>query len=123
MDYVALAQKINALDFDTVYRIVGSDVEVINDIYAPSVYHSATDDVNIDGSGWECLTGMTAQYLYNGAVMHQSEYIGATIAKRLSEMSEDDVVFATVVVSVIDGDEEDSSDDVAGWAIAYRNRI
>lgn len=48
--------------------------------YAPEVYHSETNDIEIQGDGWQALTGYTGQYGYDGAVMHPSEYIGGTLA-------------------------------------------
>jgi len=55
-------------------------------VYAPEVYHSETDDIEIDGVAgrrgetWEALYGYTGQYSYNGAVMHSSEFLGGGLA-------------------------------------------
>ena len=57
-----------------------------HDVYAPEVYHSETDDIEIDGIAgrrgetWEALYGYTGQYSYNGAVMHSSEFLGGGLA-------------------------------------------
>jgi len=57
-----------------------------HDVYAPEVYHSDTDDIEIDGIAgrtgkvWEALHGYTGQYSYNGAVMHASEFLGGALA-------------------------------------------
>lgn len=114
----SLASVIDDFEFDTVFRIVDGRAIEDPDEYAPSVYHSETNDVDIDGDSWKCLTGMTGQYSYNGAVMHSSEFVGNSIAERLEELSEDSdgqIVFALVTVECIDDDEP------AGWAIAYKD--
>lgn len=112
-DFVKLGEDINALDFDTVFRILGGAVVPCAGEYAPAVYHDEACDVVVDGSGWECFTGLTGQYSYNGAVMHASEFVGCCIASYLSEHA-DEAMFALVVVNCLD------SEDAAGWAIAYR---
>lgn len=98
-----LGEEINALEFDTVFRIEDGQVVTVDNLYAPTVMHDPTADVEIDGD-WECLTGMTGQYGYNGAVMHPSEYIGRGIAQVLSEQDEG-TVFAIVTVDAYPDDE------------------
>jgi hypothetical protein len=127
IDYDQLGKEINALDFDTVFRVEGADVITVHDVYAPSVFHDPITDVTIDGAGWHCLTGMTGQYSYNGAVMHNSEFIGAGIAEILAT-DDPGTLFAIVVVSVFPEDCEDHEDhaasgdcEPAGWAIAYKS--
>lgn len=136
MSYVELGKQINALDFGQVFRIEGGAVIVRPDEYAPEVYHDDDTDVMIltmDGARWQCLTGMTNQDHYNGAVMHSSEFIGAGIAELLDERSRDAaedgdiVMFVAVVVEVLPDSGDDTDDDtgsgetdVAGWAIAYK---
>jgi hypothetical protein len=127
IDYDQLGKEINALDFDTVFRIEGADVVIVPDVYAPEVTHDSIMDVNIDGAGWHCLTGMTGQYSYSGAVMHSSEFIGSAIAKILAT-DDPGTLFAIVIVSVLPDDCEDHEDhtasgdcEPAGWAIAYKS--
>ena len=92
-----------------------------SDQYAPEVFHSDTDDVEIAGEGWEALTGMTGQYGYNGAVMHPSECVGEGIGARLLEIAQDSgefETFALVVVEVFPTD-DDPEPEPAGWAILH----
>lgn len=110
-----LAEEINALEFDTVFTVRDGEVIVLPNEYAPSVYHDETSDVLIDGDEWDCLTGLTGQYGYHGAVMHPSEFIGNGVADVIEEYAVDDgAMFAIVVVYDMDDDEP------IGWAIAYR---
>lgn len=63
---------------------------------------------------WEALTGYTGQHAYNGPVMHASEYLGGRLA---------DDILATpgiYVVTSVEGypeDQEDGSEEPAGWTI------
>lgn len=67
--------------FDTAYSATTG--EHVGGLYIPTVEHSDTSDVLIDGVGladgpgplgdWHALTGHTAQHGYRGAVMHPSE--------------------------------------------------
>lgn len=127
VDLHQLAEEIDALDFDTVFRIEDGVVVIVDDVYAPEVYFDAEEDVTIEGDGdWHCLTGMTRQYSYSGAVMHGSEHVGSGIAEILAE-DDPGTLFAIVVVNVLPGDCEDHDDcgedgcEPAGWAIAYRS--
>lgn len=128
VDFEALGKAIQALDFDTVFTIQGSDVVRVDHIYAPSVTHDPDADIWIDGAEWECLTGMTGQYGYHGAVMHASEVIGSGIAELLTEY-DPGTLFAIVIVDVLSDDCEDHEDhgdgncEPAGWAIAYRDSV
>ena len=116
MSIKQLADEIQALDFDTVFRLADGELIEVNDQYAPSVYNDPADDVYLDDSRWACFTGFTGQYGYNGAVMHSSELVGTGIAQHIADYAAecDDCLFSLVVVN----DLED--DDVIGWAIAYR---
>ena len=120
-EFVGLAADIDALEFDTVFRIIDGEMVPCDNVWAPSVYHDDDDDVSIDGhDGWQCFTGLTGQYGYSGAVMHSSEYVGCCIAKYLAEYASEatDVVFALVVVNDLDDMEYP-----AGWAITYREYV
>lgn len=121
-DMDVLGETIQRLEFDTVFEVKVSDGTVIerHDLYAPTVTNDPDGDVDVDGEGWECLTGMTGQYGYNGAGMHASEYIGTGIAERLYDMAvtaaEDGERLAFVAVVIDDADDGEPD----GWAIAYR---
>lgn len=115
--YSTLAKIIQSLDFDHVFGIDELSVtEAPPGIYAPAVYYDAEEDVVIAGEGWDCMTGLTGQYGYHGAVMHPFEFVGPGIAEAMEELNKDQgpLLFALVVVEVLDEDEP------AGWAIAYR---
>jgi hypothetical protein len=111
-----LADKIQALEFDTVFSIEDGAVVERHDLYAPSVYNDPDNDIYLDDSRWDCFTGLSGQYGYNGAVMHSSELFGVNLALYLLDYAQqcDDVVFSLVVVNDLD------DEDAVGWAIAYR---
>lgn len=133
--YQELAPVINALDFDTVFEFIGGEPVRVDTQWAPEVYHDPAGDVTIDSEEWECLTGLTGQYCYHGAVMHSSEFVGGFLAEVIVETAtgaaEDGkrCVFAIVVVNVFpeddpdydpDNPEDSESPEPAGWAIAYK---
>jgi len=110
------------VEFDVPFT-VGHSGNVYNpatrDVHAPSVWHDETDDIVIDGEGWEALTGYTGQYSYNGAVMHASEQLSGRLA--------DDILttpgtYVLVVVEVLEDDGEDTGEypEPAGWAVLRR---
>lgn len=77
----------------------------------PTVYHHPEHDIEIEGrQKWTALTGYTGQYSYNGAVMHNSEYMGGRL--------EDDVRATPgtyVMVEVLDLDAPDDMPE--GWVV------
>lgn len=120
-----LAEVMQRQDFDHVWYLdeYGSVADAPGNIWAPSVFNCDTNDVDIDGRGvWECVTGMTGQYSYHGAVMHASEYIGGGMAEEVAHIADrgdgERVYFAVVAVEVYP-DEEDEEPEPAGWTIAY----
>lgn len=126
-DMTALAATIQAFEFDHVFTLnTDGTITEPAGVYAPSVYHDPDGDVTIDawpaGTRWTCMTGLTGQDSYHGAVMHASEFVGRGVAQAMFDLTEDGpVTFALVVVYCLpDEDEPDADDDVAGWAIAYR---
>lgn len=99
------------IEFDQVFT-VGEDGSITfpDNVWAPAVYNSDENDVDIEGDGWEALTGYTRQDRYRGAVMHASEYFGGGMR--------DDILSTPgtyVLTVVIDLDEED--DNIIGWCI------
>lgn len=111
-----LADTIQALDFDTVFRLVDGEVIEVQDEYAPNVYNDPDDDVYLEDSRWSCFTGLTGQYGYNGAVMHSSELFSANLALYLLDHDQecDDCLYSLVVVNDLEDDEP------IGWAIVHR---
>lgn len=122
MDQYSLAKEIQALDFDTVFRVEEWAVVELHGggEYAPDVWHDETGDVTIDGERWKAITGMTGQYGYHGAVMHASEFVGSGIAQHLAEDYDPGTLFAMVIVNV-DSEDDGEYPEPAGWAIVYRN--
>lgn len=90
--------------------------------WAPEVWNaSSEDDVYVQGTGWQVLTGHTGQYGYNGAVQHTSE--------QWSQCHVDDLVrladhpghaLLFTIVEVRDEDGELNDGDPIGWAVAYK---
>lgn len=120
VDLDLLGKQINELDFDTVFKIVDGVPVRIDDEWAPEVYNDTELDVVIEGDDWRCLTGLTGQYGYHGAVMHSSELVGRSIAEEIFDMG-DEWMFAMVIVGV-DPAHDDPEPEPAGWSIAYKNR-
>lgn len=119
----ALAATIHAFEFDHVFTLHpdGSITEP-DGVWAPVVYHDDDHDIDIDGSDWSAITGLTGQDRYHGAVMHASEYVGSGVAGVMWQMAidaEEPVTFALVVVECLPTD-DDPEPEPAGWAIVYR---
>lgn len=116
-----MGEWINGLEFGTVFDVTpAGDVEGHPGLYAPEVYNSDTDDVEIAdmaGERWEALTGMTGQYAYNGAVMHSSEFIGDQIARKLMGLAQDET--QTFVVTTVEDIDDDEREGIAGWCILH----
>lgn len=114
-------------DFDAVYGITASGVIIpagapsLSGIYAPDVALSEGADVE-HFVEWQCLTGHTGQYSYNGAVMHPSEQWGPWAVEHLARLADaPGVAFvAFAVVEVRDVDYSFPSGDPIGWAVAYQ---
>ena len=122
---MTLATAIQTVDFDHPFMIVdGLVADAPGNVYAPYVYHSETDDIDIEqlpGDGWQAIKGFTGQYSYHGSVMHPSEYIGDAIADHLREIADEnrETVFVIVSVDVLPDDEDDDPEP-AGWTVLYR---
>jgi Zn finger protein HypA/HybF involved in hydrogenase expression len=116
-----IGEAINAQDFDHCFTLhPDGTITDAPGVYAPSVYHSETNDIDIDGSGWSALTGLTGQDSYSGAVMHASEYIGSGVAEVMMDMVADGpMVFVITTVEVMPEDDDDEPEP-AGWAILYK---
>lgn len=117
-----LAEQINDMEFDHVFTLhPDGSITHPKGIWAPEVYHSEENDIDICGRQWRALTGMTRQDSYYGAVMHQSECIGRGIADYLQELAADEpVTFVVTSVECLPEDGDDVDPFPAGWAILYR---
>lgn len=115
--------NLNSLaEFDAPFQIVNGELVRPADVWAPEVYHSEENDIDIQGDGWYAMTGYTGQDRYNGPVMHASEYLGGGMAEDLIEMAteEPDTVFVVVTVEVLPDDDDDEEPNPAGWVVLYR---
>lgn len=129
----------STFEFDSTYSALTG--EHVGGLYVPTVEHSDTADILIDGIGlvdgpgpvteWRALTGYTGQHGYRGAVMHPSETMSDdAIREAVREAGGD--VFAIVEVGAHDDaepvfpDEPDYCEtygcahEPAGWAVIYR---
>lgn len=90
-----------------------SDVEP--NVYGPDVYVTYDDDgkehVTCEGN-WDMERGWTQQYLYNGPMMHPSEYVGGKIADHILETPG---LWCVVVPYDLD-----SGDLAEGWVLCHR---
>lgn len=113
------------MEFDHVIEVRpdGSVIDAPRDIYAPELIMSTDEDGQILAAdeadyrdqatrqGWDLMTGYTAQYGYNGPVMHPSEYIGGAMERDI--MAQPGYYVALTVDILAD-------EEPAGWAVAYR---
>lgn len=116
-----LLAKVRAQEFDVPFRIypLGTFEGHVSGVYAPSVWHSYTEDIEIDSDAWEPLTGYTGQHGYRGACMHASEDFGPGMVADMWEAARDagqPVTFVTVVIECYPTD-DDPDPEPAGWAI------
>lgn len=99
----------NSIEFYTTFTVLeGGHYEETGD-YAPTVCHVPEHDVIVDSSEWEPLTGYTGQYGYNGAVLHESEYLGGGLLEDILA----DVGGTYVLVPVEDLDDS----ELVGWTV------
>jgi hypothetical protein len=123
--YRQLAETIQKMEFDHVFILhpdgTVTDAPPIRGYWAPEVVNDPDGDVDMCGyHEWSCITGMTGQYGYSGAVMHPSEYVGDGVARVMAEMSAElPIAFCLTVVTDLDTREGD--DNAVGWAICYRD--
>lgn len=125
IDYAAICERVDRLDFDTVFTI-GADgiVREVREHYAPDVFHDPAADVDIMGDGWFTVSdGMTNQYGYRGPVLHQSETFSPGMIERIMFVHDAGTLFAFTAVNVHDDDCESDCDPgvgcecFAGWIV------
>lgn len=101
--------------------------------YGPEIVYAEADDdgqlvkypgasdfaVDMAGYGdWELLRGFTGQYSYNGAIMHESEFIGGPLERHIRENAG---YYVAVIVDVFPTDNEGQGEsENAGWAVAFK---
>lgn len=102
-------------EFDQVFT-VGEDGSITfpEGEFAPVVYNSEENDVDVDGAEWEALTGYTGQYSYHGAVMHSSEYFGGGMRKDILSTP------GTYVLTIVYDLDEEEGDPAIGWCICRK---
>lgn len=129
------------MEFDTVVSVFSNGVvEVLPNIYAPDVtqyideHGSAPNEPEICQSEptiaapdyWEFLTGYTGQHGYNGACMHQSEYVGGRLAQ---DILDEPAVYCVVAIyedCICERDEYDQCidhDTPSSWAVLKLERM
>ena len=123
-ELLELSERIQRMDFDHVFVLdAAGNLTEPSGVWAPDVWHDPDADIEIQGEGWGCMTGLTGQHGYSGAVMHASEVMGGSwgVVRAMIELCGiyGPVAFALVVVNVWP-DDEDEDPEPAGWAIAYR---
>lgn len=127
-------QSLNDLmQFDHVIRV--SEDGTITDVsrpYPPDCYTHYDQSTTLwsepildQDDGWKLLTGFTGQYGYNGAAMHQSEYIGGGLEAHIRKNPGYYVSLAVYPVCDCSEDDacwlgHDSIDDQYSWVVAYR---
>lgn len=114
-EYAALRR----VEFDSPFRVghSGRIYDRVEGVYAPEVFHSETDDVEIVSSDWEAFSaGYTGQWGYNGPVMHQSEYLGGALA---DDILSTPGVYVVCTVEVLPSD-DDPDPFPAGWIVLRR---
>jgi hypothetical protein len=106
----------DVMEFDHVIEVQDDGtVRDRPDLYAPDLFEDElTDD------RWEFFsTGYTGQYLYNGPIMHNSEFIGGRLAQDILDTPG---VYVAVVSYYYPEYPEDGDGEVEyyveGWAIA-----
>jgi len=112
----------NLMAADTVVTVREGEAYASTAFHAPEVRIDTDEDGSImpeheddmveslRRQGWEPETGWTGQYLYSGAIMHPSEYIGGSLARHILETPG---YWATCEV-------ETDGDELAGWLVAHR---
>jgi len=112
-DYMALSHM---MEFDHPITVGADGVardEHPEGLWAPEALHDGPADVLLDGvpwrehRDWELLTGYTGQYVYNGAVLHASEFIGGGLAR--------DILATPGVYVAVAVECEPSDDDGDRW--------
>lgn len=125
INLVSHEELAEAMDFDHVITVYPNGTIGDSKYYAPEVWQEldkdgqAIKEPELFSSNWTLLTGYTGQYGYNGAVMHQSEYIGGRLADHILKNP------GHYVVLVVEGegpdyDPEVGERDLVGWVVAYR---
>lgn len=101
----------SVMDFDTVIKVNKDGfVESNVNILIPDVFDLGNDVFEVT-SGWSLLKGFTAQYLYSGALMHPSEFVGGRLAVHILRNPG-----YYCAVGAYSGDD----DEAYGWFVAYR---
>lgn len=75
---------------------------------------------SIERAGWQTFTeGYSGQYLYSGAIMHASEYIGGGLER---DILASPGLYVVVMVECLplDDPDDDARQDSAGWAVLRR---
>jgi hypothetical protein len=121
-DVTTAEQLSNLMEFDRVIYVDESG-EASNQTYAidapeaPEAYWRDGEDVILSGgsSDWTLLRGASGQHAYQGACMHESEYIGGGLARNILETHG----YWVSLVVYDEAPEDEDADQIVGWALAY----
>lgn len=122
-DLQPLIDAISKQEMHSALRIM-SDGSLFTEpeVHLPDVWHDDEHDIVIEDEQFTALTGHTAQYAYNGAVMHASEQFSASHLCELithAQYRPKGVVFGLVIVNVLPTTDEPDPEP-AGWAVLMR---
>jgi hypothetical protein len=103
------------MEFDHPIRVNadGTVTPSVPGVYAPECHDEEGAERPYLSPGWEFVDGYSGQQGYSGPVMHSSEFIGGGMARDI--LAAPGVYVAVVVYWLSDEDED--SDDMAGWAV------
>lgn len=124
------------MSFDHVIRIDenGAVAKPLTTTYAPEVYVECADDdcgpitaeaeaamiAHVEEQGWELMTGYTGQCLYNGPIMHVSEYVGGRLEDDIRATPGLYVVVEPTGLYETEEQEERNGDQAIGWVVARK---
>lgn len=102
---------------DEVHEHTGTvTVQGVND-RAPEVTTWEADGgvwpYEVDGDGWELMTGYTGQYGYTGPMMHASEFVGGRLAR--------DILATPGLYAVVTVTDMTSGELADEWAVARKD--
>lgn len=82
----------------------------------PEAYWRDGEDVVLVGdSRWTLLRGASGQHAYQGACMHESEFIGGGLARNILDTHG----YWVSLVVYDETPEDEDADPIVGWALAY----
>jgi len=117
------------MEFGHVIRVVDgvasdTDIPSVIHTWAPSVYDGELDQ--LPGHRWSLLKGWSNQDRYSGPIMHDSEFIGGSLAQHILDTPGYWVALVSDYFCGEDCDQDDHEDCemiTEGWALAFHPLI